>query len=293
MTEEPKNSQAVTLGDGRRLAYHEYGAPHGQPLIYNHGYPGSGREAALLDDAAAACGLRIIAPDRPGYGASDAHQGRSLISWADDIAALADQLDLQRFGLIGVSGGGPYALSVLKAHHARVDRGILVCPLGPIYKPELLRAMTAAARMAFETRRFAPAPAIDFFGGLTGGLLSSFRIGIDLFRNTVASAADRKVLAEPLVREHLNDAIEDAMRLGARGCLDDLRLYPEPWGFEPESIDQPVEIWHGDEDELVPLDHAAWYSLHLSHSRLHVVKGEGHFSLPIHHAGEILRGREG
>ena len=99
-------SEVITLADGRRLRWHEFGDPDGSPVIYTAGTPVSGLGGALYDHAARAAGLRWISPDKPGYGGSDYHRERSLVSWADDLAALASHLGLDRFALAGESGSG-------------------------------------------------------------------------------------------------------------------------------------------------------------------------------------------
>ncbi|MCG8093020.1 MAG: alpha/beta hydrolase, partial [Candidatus Thiodiazotropha endolucinida] len=104
-------TKLVKLPDSRHLAYAEYGDPEGVPAIYLHGFPGSRLEARLFDLPARQHGLRVIAPDRNGLGLSDPKPGRRLIEWAVDVEALADNLKLERFFLIGISGGGPYALA--------------------------------------------------------------------------------------------------------------------------------------------------------------------------------------
>ena len=96
------------LPDGRRLGYTEFGDPLGIPLCAFHGTPGSRFMFRLVHETARRLGLRIIAPDRPGFGLSDYQENRTLADWADDVRALADKLGLARFGVAGISGGGPY-----------------------------------------------------------------------------------------------------------------------------------------------------------------------------------------
>ena len=99
----------ITLPDGRRLAYAEFGTPDGRPVLYFHGAPSSRLEPLLVgDDAWRANGLRVIAPDRPGVGLSDFLPKRGFSQWPNDVVALADALGLERFGVIGMSGGGGY-----------------------------------------------------------------------------------------------------------------------------------------------------------------------------------------
>jgi len=107
----PLTDSDLALADGRKLTCAEYGDRNGVPLFVFHGLPGSRLSWGLLPDPPFPPGVRVIAPDRPGYGGSDPHPGRSLLSWADDVAAVADTLELGRFGVLGISGGGPGALA--------------------------------------------------------------------------------------------------------------------------------------------------------------------------------------
>src|SRR5512135_3671545 len=103
------SSQSFRLPDGRSLAYAEYGAPDGKPVLYFHGLSGSRLEPAMLgSDEMKKAGIRLIAPDRPGMGGSDFQPGRGFSDWPRDIACLADMMGLGRFGVFGVSGGGGY-----------------------------------------------------------------------------------------------------------------------------------------------------------------------------------------
>src|SRR5512140_2188131 len=104
-----QTEQNITLPDGRKLAYAEYGDPDGKPVIYCHGNPGSRLDPKMLDlQLLRKFHVRIIAPDRPGMGGSDFLPGRKISDWPADVTALADGLHLDRFAILGISGGGPY-----------------------------------------------------------------------------------------------------------------------------------------------------------------------------------------
>jgi dipeptidyl aminopeptidase/acylaminoacyl peptidase len=101
--------KTIQLSDGRTLAYLESGDPEGRPLFYFHGGPGSRLEGLLFDDLNQQLGIRMITPDRPGYGLSDFQEARTYLDWPDDVRQLADQLDIERFAVLGWSSGGPHA----------------------------------------------------------------------------------------------------------------------------------------------------------------------------------------
>jgi len=122
----------ITLPDGRRLSWHEFGDPGGSPVLYTAGTPVSGLYGGSYDQAARAAGLRWISPDKPGYGGSDYQRKRSLTSWGDDLAALAGHLALDRFALAGESGGGPHTLSAAHRLASRVSVVALIATGGPM-----------------------------------------------------------------------------------------------------------------------------------------------------------------
>lgn len=276
--------------DGRRIAWHEFGQPDGRPVFYCHGFPSSGREAALLHQPATALGLRLIAPDRPGYGGSDDQPGLELRDWPTDLAALADHLGIERFALLGLSGGGPYALACAWRLPERLSARILVCPLGPVYLQEVLAAMHRPARSSLALAKRSPWLAQRLYGGPTPWLLARWPGLVERVRTLNLPSKDLTALSEGDNQAILNSTIGDAMARGARGARRDLHLYTHDWHIPCDAIQAPISIWHGEADATVPPAHARWYRDHLSGASLTTLPDQGHFSLPIHFGERILRG---
>ena len=101
--------QTLKLKDGRTLGYIDLGNKDGKPLFHFHGFPGSRLEATILADRAIVKNIRVICIDRPGMGLSDFKENRTLLDWPDDVVELADALEIDKFAVEGISGGGPYA----------------------------------------------------------------------------------------------------------------------------------------------------------------------------------------
>jgi pimeloyl-ACP methyl ester carboxylesterase len=275
------------LESGRRIGYAEFGDRGGCPVFYFHGLPGSRLEAALLDGPARQRGLRIIAPDRPGFGLSDFQPGRTIADWPRDIAALADALGLDRFAVVANSGGGPYGAACARYLPNRVRGLALVCGLGPLEAPGALAAMAPWPRLVFETARRSPRllkrlvrSAVFCIRRFPGPLLSVMALK--------ASAADRSVLARGDVRRLLGESFREAVRQGERGGILELQLLTRPWGFRLEEIAMEVAIWYGGRDRTVPPSVGAAQAAAIPRRRVHFLPGEGHFSLPCNHIGEIL-----
>lgn len=281
------SEQAVTLRlpDGRRLAYAEYGDRQGRPLIYHHGLLASRFEAAFAAADAARLGLRLIAIDRSGCGGSDPKRGRSLLDWAQDVAALAAALRLTHIHLLGVSGGGPYALACAKALSRRVEGLTLICALGP---PESLSGLEAGAGTRLfefaarhhQTARFMLAP--------LGMWLRYSPISFVQRLMASASAPDRSVLEEPAIRAGFAKALREGVRQGVGGALTDIALYGQDWGFDLEDIELPVTLWHGEADHTVPPAMTRFMAARLPRAQVRFVPDEGHFSLPVRYMPQIL-----
>lgn len=285
--DKPK-TQFLTLPDGRQLAYARYGVKSGYPLFYLHGLPGSRYECQLIDAPACEAGVSVIAPDRPGYGLTQPRHDSSLCAWTHDIAVLADGLGIDRFGVIGVSGGGPCALACAHEMPERVTVVSLVASLGPVYEALLRAAMKRPARLVFYLVNNMPA----LFRLIVGQpIIQLSRIRPELLIRLLAAAnagPDKRILLEPPILRAFMVSIQTCFQQGALGSMQDLRLFRQPWGFELEDIRSPVHLWHGDLDKIVPLSHSRYMHNRLPNSSFDIVPQEGHFSLPLKHMRDIL-----
>jgi pimeloyl-ACP methyl ester carboxylesterase len=278
----------IKLNDGRRLCWSLYGDPQGLPAFYCHGFPSSRLEAALGHEAARAQGICLIAVDRPGYGGSDFAPARQLVDWPRDLAELADVMGLTRFAVVGTSGGGPYALACARFLSDRLTCVVLICPLGPVEALQGRPRMNPAARalVAMTLRRIA---LVQWLYRRLGPL--AVRLGIETLLRAYArqaNPADREVLSLPAVRLGLAAATREAFRQGGDGPALDLGLYRRDWGFDPGAIDIPVQLWHGELDDLLPPASGRWLAGRLPRCEARFIPAEGHFSLPIRHMGQIL-----
>ncbi|MCI0505810.1 MAG: alpha/beta hydrolase [Gammaproteobacteria bacterium] len=281
-------SRILKLPGGRDLGYCVAGAENGAPFFTFHGLPGSRMESYLLDAAAKKHNVRIITPDRPGYGLSSWQCDRTLLTWGEDVACLADALNIDTFGVIGVSGGAPCALSCAYTMPQRITRIGIVCGLGPLYHTGLSQDMRWLVAAGFNLARLIPW-VLKIVPGLPVLALAKSTPGIMLeIIAMVHGGADRQVLKIPNVREKLILNIKEAFRQGTRGAIQDMQLYSRDWGFLLQGINGHVDIWHGDADDIVPVSHGQFLHQHLPHSTFTVMPGQAHFSLPITCADTIL-----
>lgn len=290
LPEHPPAAYNLTLPDGRRLGYACYGSPDGRPVVYLHGLPGSRLECQLIEATARAAGVRVLAPDRPGYGLTQPRSDASLLAWTADISGLADTLGIGRFRVIGVSGGAPCALACARALPERIPRVALVAGLGPLENADLRRDMRFSARLAFYLGSRVPGLFYLVAGLPLTGLARSHPALLVRLIAAINGSPDREVLLDAASLAAFSDSIRLCFEQGSRGSLTDLQLFRRPWEFSPGEIRQPVQLWHGTRDKVVPVSHSRYLQARLPHASLDVVTGAGHFSLPLEHMQAILDG---
>jgi len=285
---DEETSLAFQLPDGRQLGYAQYGCSGGDPFFYFHGMPGSRYEARLLQASANALNVCIYAVDRPGYGLSDFLTNRSLTHWPNDILMLADELNIETFGIIGVSGGGPYALACAREIPERISSMGIVCGLGPVYESALRREMHWVARSGFYLARQSPALLRNLYGrplSWLGNTHPALALRLLAYSN---GGADKPVLLRSDILGLLSGNLQESFRQGPFAAIQDVVIYQNPWGFELANIRKRIHLWHGGADSIVPCSHSEFVHSQLPDSILAIVPNEGHFSLPVNHAKAIL-----
>jgi pimeloyl-ACP methyl ester carboxylesterase len=265
-------SEAITLPDGRRLRWYEFGQPDGSPVLYTTGTPVSGLGGAWYDEAARAASLRWISPDKPGYGGSDYHRKRSLVSWADDLAALADHLGLDRFALAGESGGGPFTLAAAYRLANRVSVAAVIASAGA-------RRPSRAERADQQTR-------IRFYGWLARNAPALNAIPLTVMRWSLASPARleralRREMATTPEARHAGlriefEAVADALRPGTRGAVQELAVIRPPWLFPLSEVKTPVHLWHGVRDTNAPIANSRYLAREIPDATLHISESSDH-----------------
>jgi pimeloyl-ACP methyl ester carboxylesterase len=252
---EGSNDRTIRLRDGRRLGYAEWGDAGGRPVLYFHGWPGARVEGRLAEEAARARGVRLIAIDRPGMGLSDFQPRRTLVDWPDDVLQRAAALGLDRFALLGISGGGPYAAACAWKLSERLTRAGIVSCLAPLHAPGATAGMSRQNRFAFQV--------VGRLGVLRRLLMAKSAMSVRrqpdrVLESGVAAAVDKKYLNRPDVRQVLVESLSEAFRSGSRGPAWEMGLYARPWGFRLEEIRTPVYLSHGEQDAEQRPGKAAW-----------------------------------
>lgn len=242
------DTRTLDLADGRILAWREFGAPRGWPLVAVHGSPDSSAVWALLDDAAHRAGARVIAPDRPGFGSSTPKHDRSILDWVDDLDELIEHLEVPSFCVLAISGGSPYALAVAATHDDRVDHLGLLSVISPLDAPGVTKGANPQVRFVLWAARQAP-----FLLGPMGRLMAKLTLkDPDRAAERLIGTrppADREIIRRPevmaVLRENLPNQFKDPESMAL-----EMRNAAQPWGFDLGEITVPTTIWQGGLDDV-------------------------------------------
>jgi pimeloyl-ACP methyl ester carboxylesterase len=271
---EPAEEGVVRLPDARTLGYAVFG--QGEPaVVWLHGTPGGRRQippgARVF---AQARGVRVIGIERPGIGDSTPILYPNIRAFADDVEHVLARLGVERCAVVGLSGGGPYALAC--AHSlAQVRACGVLGGVAPACGPEGIEgAVTSLARFA---------PMLERVHGPLGAALSLVirsshpfaSPAYDLFMR-LSRAGDREVFALPGMKHMFLDDMLRASRSGIRSLLFDFLLFSREWGFSLTDVDRPTHFWHGDADPFVPLSHGEHQAALVPNATLTVQPGASH-----------------
>jgi pimeloyl-ACP methyl ester carboxylesterase len=252
----PRIEGTLTLLDGRRLGFAEFGPARGRPVFWFHGTPGARRQipdAARI--AALERGVRLIGIDRPGVGASTPHLYDRILDWADDFAVVADTLGVEECALIGLSGGGPYVLACCAALPDRIAAAAVLGGVAPTKGPD-----AADGGVVGRTALFAPlltrlrTPFALGFAGFVWAIRPFASPVIDLYAR-ISPEGDRRVFARPEMKAMFIDDMLIGSKPGMQAPVFDVILFWRPWGFSLRDLRVPIHFWHGDADNIVPLAH--------------------------------------
>jgi pimeloyl-ACP methyl ester carboxylesterase len=283
MGTERTNNQ-IKLKDGRILGYDEYGAPDGKPVFYFHGHPGSRIEWPVFcdDNYATEVKARIIAVDRPGHGLSDFKRGRKILDWPDDVIEVADALELDRFAVLGISGGGPYAAACAFKIPERLTTTAIVSGMGPAEAPGTKDGLswTYAGKSSLIRRLLLMLTSMGlrkqpekFISQMEEGLKGPDKV----------LAQDKPELVKGTV-----DTFSEALRSGIAGAHHEARLYTRPWGFRLQDIPIEVHLWHGEQDYNVPISVGRYVADAIPNCQAKFIENEGHLSLINKYVREYL-----
>lgn len=280
--------QELILAHGQRTSWREYGRADGRSLFFCNGWPGCSEQALCLDEIGKQLGFRIIAPDRPGFGRSASQPGRGLLDWPPILAAIADHLEWKKFALMGVSGGGPYVLAAAWALGARVQTVCLCCSAVPTHSPEARKGLHPAYRTLLAMNDHVPwvLPVVLRGLALAGRTPLPWPVLRTIFK-VALPPRDALAMGNRKKFSLFAPSFEGAMRAGGAALYQDGHPYSLPWPFPVEDISVPIRMWHGTSDANFQISEARKLAARLPQITF-FERNEGHYSLPIHCAEEML-----
>jgi pimeloyl-ACP methyl ester carboxylesterase len=265
----------LELGDGRTLHVYDTGDAYGRLAVFwHHGTPNIGMPPEPLFAVAEDLGIRWVSYDRPGYGGSTPDPGRNLASAAAGVSAVADRLGIDRFALMGHSGGGSHALACGALLEERVVGMVSVAGLAPY-----------------------GAEGLDFFAGMAPSGVASLgaaaegRVAKERFQASDAEYDPEFTAADHAALEGewswFADVVGPAVEGGPDGLIDDDLAYVSPWGADPTGAKAPILLLHGGRDRVVPSSHGEWLARHCPSAELRLYADDGHISVLNQGAGAL------
>jgi pimeloyl-ACP methyl ester carboxylesterase len=278
-----RDSQSLTLQDGRKLSFAEWGDPKGKPIFHFHGSSGSRLERP--PDEQMMSGVRVVTIDRPGHGLSDFKRFQ-LLDWPDDVAALADHLGIAKFAVTGWSFGGPYAMACAYKIPERITAAGLIDSFAPYDRPNSTAGMARFNIIALGMARRLPWLAKPMMA-MQGRMMRKDPEQIARQMLSQVPDSDKEIFEDRQKMEVLLNSIREAFKLGSDGPAWEPVMLVRPWGFSLSDIRTPVFIWHGEEDVNDPLQCGQYLLDKIPGAQATFYPGEGHF-LIMKRWGEIL-----
>ena len=232
--------------------------------------------------------VRLIAPDRPGFGLSDFQRGRTIPGFASDVSQLARELNLKSFAVFGISGGGPYAAACAAKIPEQITAALLVCSVAPADSPEATKGMVAVNRWLLSMARYFPRVAQCVAGVCFKVIWRKGEQAIPKQIEKRLCPADQQALTSQELRQSLTQSSVEALRNGVDGAVAEGLLYGKPWGFSLQEIRIPVFLWHGEKDVVVPATMGHYLATVIPNCQSLFYPEDGHFSLPFTRLREIL-----
>lgn len=277
----------LELGDGRNLAYNEYGDLNGEPVIHCHSIFGSRLELAFdAHKIAQQKSVHLIVLDRPGFGASDPNPEANFINWSKDLVQLADHLKIGKFSLTGYVMGGMYALACASVIPERVKKVALISNCMVPESSSDYKEFNPLYRMNLRLAKYMPKAYGLISSILAKGVISDTGSFIKQMSENL-NPTDKAIMDSMDFKEQVIANLKQAFIQGSKASSKEVIQYMNNWSFELSDIKTPVDIWQGESDCHQPLALSKRLAAYLKNTTLHIEKNNGHY-LFFSHWAEIL-----
>src|SRR5256714_6673571 len=280
--------RSLTVSNGSAVALSKCGDPRGVPIFFCHGWPSSRTMAELADEAARDLGARIISPDRPGIRDSQFQDDRRLIDWPPLLNEIADRLGIDRFRILAISGGAPYAYASGWMTPERLEKIAVVSGAPPLDQLKEYDGLLPIHRQMLRLRARRPGLMKTLFHLARPFVAIRMPIRLRPLLLKFLQPCDANVLRESRAFDICFESARQAWRSSAKGVITDAEIYATPWGFSLEEVRVPVALWHGTKDRTFAHRLAKDVASRLRNCEFHLVEGAGHYSLPIRDIREII-----
>jgi pimeloyl-ACP methyl ester carboxylesterase len=273
----PKLEGNVAVGEDRQIGFAEFGDPQGRAVFWLHGTPGARRqiptEARIY---AKQHGIRLIGLDRPGTGSSSPHLYENIVASADDLRTIADILGIDKMAVIGLSGGGPYALASAAAMPDRVVAAGILGGVAPFLGDEgITSGLMNLGKRAAPLLRLGGDPLRIGASLMVRAIRPFANTALSLYA-AISPEGDRRLLTRPEFGAMFLDDLLNGSRKQLAAPFNDVVLFTRDWGFRLDEVKVPVRWWHGDSDHIVPFAHGQHAVALLPDAELIVLPGESH-----------------
>ncbi|QKY21129.1 alpha/beta hydrolase [Halolamina sp. CBA1230] len=277
----PSTTQWSTFStvEDRQVAFTEYGDPDGVPVLFLHGTPGSRQLGELFHADARDLGVRLIAPDRPGYGRSDPWPERSIADAGTYLTDLLDDAGVETAGVIGFSGGGAHALALAATHPDRVGAVDVVAGVTP---PSTREKTPTPQRVLSALASATPTLLGGLFRGqawLAERLDPSFVL--TQYTDDPESIPER---AGTVVKEEFLEAFAESRS----GTVTEFRNTAAAWGVPFDALDADVRFRHGGNDTNVPIASARRLYERIPSAEFHALDDADHLQTLLRAAPDAL-----
>ncbi|KIU15166.1 alpha/beta fold hydrolase [Mycolicibacterium llatzerense] len=277
--ERPKLEGNIAVGEDRQISFAEFGNPQGRAVFWLHGTPGARRQIPTeARTFAARKNIRLIGIDRPGIGSSTPYQYENVLGFTDDLRTIADTLGIDRFAVIGLSGGGPYTLATAAAMPDRVVMAAVLGGVAPLIGEDgISSGLMELAKIVRPVLEVADTP-IRWVAGSLIKLIGPFGSpALDLYAR-ISPDGDRNLLSRPEFKAMFLDDLLNGSRKQLAAPFADIVVFARDWGFRLEDIKVPVRWWHGDADHIVPYAHGEHAVARIADAEMYTLPGESHLA---------------